>query len=389
MKHQGKIFGLIIITIISSLALVKVECKRPFEERDFTINNPIVIPLPYDDIFVEGTNAYTLENEYSALTIFNVTDPETPLVTGRFGYTPNWCGNIFVNNSLMFIPTKHQNKMGFEIINCNNPTDIKLFGQFQTELKMELPEGLSSIFVEGKFAYLAGHRNCPFNGSLIIVDCRDPTNLIEVGRYSSDSPITNLFVRDRFVYLLKYYSELEIIDATNVTNPYKVGEWGDCASGSELYVKDDFVFYADWNEGLRVIDCNNPVAPLQRSAFNTGKNYPRDIWVSDNNAYLVQSGGLVILDISNINDLKKIGKFVPENEGYGEFTNIAVEGDFAYLIKSSYYEDRRLFIIDCSNPAKPKKLFPEGNAPPLWPYYYEPPNALFYLAIIGGPIILV
>lgn len=112
---------------------------------------------------------------------------------------------------------------------------------------------------------------------------------------------------------------------------------------------------------------------------------PDEFWVQENYVYLLRSDALLILDTSNVSKITRIGAFeFHPGEGWSFSHDLFVSDSFAYIGRSSQYEDRIFFIIDCSDPSNPKKRFPRGP-----PVSHQMKLGLMFFGIIFGSIILI
>ncbi|MAS39028.1 MAG: hypothetical protein CMB84_03415 [Flammeovirgaceae bacterium] len=92
-------------------------------------------------------------------------------------------------------------------------------------------------------------------------------------------------------------------------------------SPGKLNYKDGYLFISEVAKGVHVIDNRNVNNPIKIGFINIPGNY--DIATKDNFLYADSYIDLVILDISNVNEIKEVNR---------------VEGSF-----QNYYENRFLF----------------------------------------------
>ena len=106
----------------------------------------------------------------------------------------------------------------------------------------------------------------------------------------------------------------------------------------------------DGISGLVIVDISNPLLPNSVGGYRVSSH---DFKIVGNYAYLIEGVsssdlGLIILDISNPKDIKKIG----ESGIRGGFHGISISGNYLYTaIRDSPYN--RLRVIDISNPVLP------------------------------------
>ncbi|NNE77457.1 MAG: hypothetical protein HKN31_10340 [Pricia sp.] len=98
-------------------------------------------------------------------------------------------------------------------------------------------------------------------------------------------------------------------EAVDVTEPAPIMESG------KIYAYKDYVFVNDVNRGFHVLDNSNPSAPSPISFIKLEGNY--DISIKDDRLFADSYGDLVILDISDINNIKTVTRI--ENAIYQQF----------------------------------------------------------------------
>lgn len=134
---------------------------------------------------------------------------------------------------------------------------------------------------------------------------------------------------------------IQVVDITNPSSPVKIKTIDTPAFAEAVYQKDGFLYIAD-NKELRILD-------------STGKTIgasPQNFWASaltiDNGyAYLVAGSEMLILDVKNPQDIKKIGKIMLTGIAP---THVVVHNNHAYVVETL----GGLNIIDIQNRATPK-----------------------------------
>jgi len=145
---------------------------------------------------------------------------------------------------------------------------------------------------------------------------------------------------------------LRVFDVSDPYHPVEVGfvdfDWGApravAVSGSYAYVADPAI---GWGI-LRVIDVSEPTAPVQVGSVEVGD--AQDVAVSGDYAYVVNwgffgSGSFTVIDVSE--------PTAPVPVGYlgGSRRGVAVSGGYAYDVGDYYFE-----VIDVSDPWAPVQV---------------------------------
>ncbi|MUH36740.1 hypothetical protein D9O36_12875 [Zobellia amurskyensis] len=118
-----------------------------------------------------------------------------------------------------------------------------------------------------------------------LVSCNDDKDDVSGNEYLVATPLTT--------NLLEFKEE-----AVAVTEPVPIVESG------KIYAYQDYVFVNDVHKGFHVIDNSNPSDPSAISFIKLEGNY--DISIKDNRLYADSYGDLVIMDISDINNIKMV-----------------------------------------------------------------------------------
>lgn len=133
---------------------------------------------------------------------------------------------------------------------------------------------------------------------LYIVDTRDPSAVIQVGRIELPTTPEQLQVADDIVYAMGQTNEIVIIDATNHATPvlrsrYPVtrSETAMLAQGKKLYVADAGNF--------RIIDMSDPASPLLVGTYTYNRSYYFHFSIDGIIAYIPTLEGLDAVDISD------------------------------------------------------------------------------------------
>jgi hypothetical protein len=131
------------------------------------------------------------------------------------------------------------------------------------------------------------------------------------------------------------------------------------AESIDISVSGNYAFIADDNtSGVAIIDISNPLKPRRTSQFRIGEafNYAKAIHAVGNYCYVAyHNAGLVILDISDINNPIKVGELITPVQDHTVGTHVL--GNYAYTANLQYSGltviGAALSIIDVSNPAAP------------------------------------
>ncbi|MCE7746259.1 MAG: hypothetical protein GPJ52_14105 [Candidatus Heimdallarchaeota archaeon] len=203
-------------------------------------------------------------------------------------------------------------------------------------------------------------------------------NLYLVRAYLSHEVTDGDYHYDDLVYS---YGYIKAWDLSNYTNPeelftIEMDQW----DYSVVIISDNFMFYKS-SSGFQlynISDYNN----IQHLSDYFADDDPTQIIFSDNLYYLICYRSIHILDMTDPTNIKKIGQYKVIFQGNGWFHKGILKEKVLYLLRSSEYEDRSFFVIDCTNSKNPKKLFPSGGRLSRETLL----NLAIYSMFIGSPV---
>ena len=145
----------------------------------------------------------------------------------------------------------------------------------------------------------------------------------------------------------------------------EVGFYDTPGEAKRVAVNGNYAYIADYGSGLMVIDISNPTSPVGVGSYTAGVYV--DVAVSGNYAYLVGGWayGLRIIDIQSPSS--------PSYEGYydtpGSAKGVTVSGNYAYVADGDY----GLRVVNVSNPSSPAEVG-----------YYDTPGEANKVAVVGN-----
>ena len=152
----------------------------------------------------------------------------------------------------------------------------------------------------------------------------------------------------------------------------------------DMMIRDNRAFLIGGD--FSILDISNPESPQILSALELELGFKSQIWIEGDYAYIsTYNNGFYIVDISDLSNPVLIAQYA------GDFYDIAVSGDYAYLIRKSDEKILVLDINDKSNPveitnlefSKPQSIFIVGNYAYVTNTSY--PNMGLYIVDISKP----
>jgi hypothetical protein len=254
----------------------------------------------------------------NGLIILNATNPNSLSMVGSFNDGGEGSGLFMKDNLVYFADFKDS----LEILDVSTPASPIKIGQFDNR-------GYSiAVETTGDLAFIAD-----FNAGLEIIDISDKTNPFFVGSYSDKIGLTyDLAVQGNFAYLADFDDGLEIIDISDPANPLRVGHYNKSQSVAYgIYVENNLAYTAGLNDTFEILDVSNPMDIQQISSYaEPGNITAQDVFIHDQYAFLACfNAGLIILDISDINNPVKINQY---NNGLGFCVDIFITDEYLFMV---------------------------------------------------------
>ena len=145
-------------------------------------------------------------------------------------------------------------------------------------------------------------------------------------------------------------STFVVLDISNPTAPRRIGSLPTRAQVGSVIVDGNRAYVTNKREGLLVIDITDRAAPRLLGQFTTSNgtgqnNLFWDVKVVGTTAYVVGTGGLTTVDVSNPVAMRLLGTY-----NTLETYEVAISGNRAYLAEGY----NGLTVLDINNPANPQ-----------------------------------
>lgn len=173
--------------------------------------------------------------------------------------------------------------------------------------QIDTPGLARDVVVRGDIAYVAdmGSRTSPYGG-LLIFNVSNPENPTEMGHFYDGGRSHHLFIKEGIILVADNTGGLEIINVSDPFHPQKIGEFQGVIN--DLDVQGNIVYATDWYEGLKVLDISNLTHPTEIGRFENVAS-PQPITVANNLAYVTDSNGLKILNVTDASNIAEIANY--------------------------------------------------------------------------------
>ncbi|NIR47638.1 T9SS type A sorting domain-containing protein [candidate division KSB1 bacterium] len=244
------------------------------------------------DVFVSDHLAFVASD---GLRVLDLTDPSNPSQLDHFEISPHsWAGRVFVSNQLAFLTTN----ASLRIIDITRPDSLFQIASFSVLAR--------AVQVVGDYAFVLDR-----DQALHIIDVNDPAHPKRISKYQIELPKLafggNLFVSNGYAYVAAASAGLHIFDITDVNNPIQVSHIEANGSSLDVFVLQDCAYLAETG-GLRIIEVSNPKAArvlgqTHRSIAALG------VFVANVFAYVATVSGLTMIDVSERDLPVEVGFF--------------------------------------------------------------------------------
>ncbi|MHA1156557.1 MAG: LVIVD repeat-containing protein [Candidatus Heimdallarchaeota archaeon] len=399
-QYTKKLSFLLIILIIFLPNFFTCAIGRNANQNNSNSINNIGAPSYYYKDIVVRDDLVILSSYSNFWEIWDTSNPKKPFLVKTIHFVsedPEYLFDIEITDDYLFIKSSDKIII-YDLADPTNPNSI-------TSISCSF-SNVVEIHFENNFLYLLQYvdHTSYFTSALAILNISDFNSIQLIGVYNSSIHHVNfdwfleydrLLIKNNFVYLVcsgDFYPVdvdpvLEIIDISNKSNPQKQGEFVLPSKPYSIGLRDNFAFIPTRYDCLQIIDCSNPSAPINVSKFERTELIS-DIEIRNNVAYLALATKLVILDITDIENIVTLGEYTLRNQGNTYFHSLKVHGDILYTIGPSEHYDRYFFIFDCSDLTDPTRLYPKGIRISS-EILFNLTIFATYAGIILGPIIVI
>lgn len=162
----------------------------------------------------------------SSITIFDVSDPDTPVLRSSFT-TPGTVNDLQMVGTLVYIAN---GQAGLQIVDLSDAANPVIQGSLDT------PGTASEIHLVDNLAYIADGA-----GGMLIVDVSDPANPVLHGSFDTPGNAQHLQVTDQFAYVADGPGGLQVLDVQDTTNPVLFAGYSHRTVAGDLHVMEDFI----------------------------------------------------------------------------------------------------------------------------------------------------
>ncbi len=242
---------------------------------------------------------------------YAVTDPNNPLTvvmnadrcaTAEFGpltmvkisqtATPGFASFVAVSGDLAYVAASTSGLLIFDVSDPNQPL---LVGQCPTT-------NARRVAVSGPHAYVAD-----LVGGMKVIDVSDPNVPSCVGQLDTDGEVYTVAVSGDLAYLADGLAGIQVVDISSPNAPARISGYNTPCKAYGVAVTGNHAFVADGEGGLAVIDVSDPNTPTWvNRCLLTGN--PMSVTIAGQYAYVACGlGGLQVVDVADPNEPTWVG----------------------------------------------------------------------------------
>jgi hypothetical protein len=303
-------------------------------------------------IAVQGETVYV--GAGPRLVTVDISDPENPQFLGQTEMLPHLVENIVINGNFAYVAASYA---GLQIIDISNP-QLPLIVGSETD-----PTLAFAIAYTNNHVFITD----PETGTLRLLNVSDPTHPSPVWSLNGFGGGTDVLVNGDYLYTVM--DTLEVFDISNITQPKLVTSLPantlDNGWFYSLAVAENSLYAISVTSEFYVFDISQPDLPEKKGMIFLDHNQylSFDIVVVNQHAYLADYYGLTLIDISDPQNMVKIGDLTP----FWFTSQLAVVNNIAFLINWD-----GMHVIRINDPISPEVI---GA--------YEPGSFMNRMAIIG------
>ncbi len=331
-----------------------------------------------DDITRTGSTIFvnddwlTLIEDWYGREIYNISDVNEPVLAKSYSVPDvDYDSTMIVQDNYLYIYIWHS----IFVFDFTNPLSIDEVTRY-TGLG-----DLSNFAINGWYLYTLSKDN------FTIYNFENFSTLEQQDSYYNDTYSYHDFnIKGNYSYVLTEYKGFVILDISNKTNIQYSGEivLNDGEYKYTIYIKNDNLFLYDDSYNLNIFNISDPLNITIISTYLLQYRHIVDIIIKDNTLFMLDYNFLLILDISDFEQIQLIGNYSAPDFSTS-FSSFIIQNNYAY-IHNTYYGEfvsrKPLFIVNITNLDSPIHVFPHDEFD-FWDWLDALSKALLAVVILG------
>ena len=266
---------------------------------------------------VQGRYAYVTNNTGNTLSIFDISNPASPVSISSISTGLNTPGTVVVQGRYAYVA--NGGSMAVSIYDISNPTSPTYVTQF-----IATGSSFNALTVEGRYVYAVT------NSVIQVIDVSNPYAPISAGSYTLANG-RGIAVQGRYAYVPVSVNGLIILDVSNpaaITSVVDVSQ--SFTGGANVVVQGRYAYV---NMGslnrLYIFDVSTPASASVVSSVAVGTGFTiSGLSVQGRYAYVTSNSGITAIDVSNPASPVIVGS---NATGLSTPYSLTVLGRFAYV----------------------------------------------------------
>ncbi len=356
---------LLYILFITGLVIVDIsDPENPIE----LVKHESVKGLSFDfkDDYVLTTSVFRNNSiSFCQLNIHDFTDPFTiKNISSLILNTTVYNKKVQVINNSAFIYDAE-----FIIVNVSEISSPEVIGFYS---QISLPSQNRILYLDINECFIDYEKEiiycADFGNGLLIFDFINYPSLFLKGFFDSGGKITDVFVKDKFVYISdvreSYYnptSKFSIYKTEhNFSSITLLGEYYPNGRILDFIINEQYVYLSVLNSGIEIINISNPMEPQLVNTYNNSLKYLNELVIDSQNNILyttVYDKGLVILNISNPKEPQLITEYMQMNDWNYKYSEFCLADELLIVKIAGNDYGTGFSILNISNPSQPAVLW--------------------------------
>lgn len=358
---------LLYILFITGLVIVDItDPENPIE----LVKHESVKGLSFDfkDDYVLTTSVFRNNSiSFCQLNIHDFTDPFTiKNISSLILDTTVYNKKVQVRNNLAFIYDAE-----FIIVNVSEISSPEVIGFYS---QISLPSQNRILYLDINECFIDCEKEiiycADFGNGLLIFDFSNYPSLFLKGFFDSGGKITDVFVKDTFVYISdvreSYYNPTSKFSICKTENNFSsiilLAEYYPNNRIRDFIINEPYAYLSVSNSGIEIINISNPMKPQLVNIYNNSNRlkYLNELVIDSQNNILyttVYDIGLAVLNISNPEDPQLITEYMQINDRNYQYSDFCIVDELLIVKIAGNDWGTGFSILNITNPSQPAVLW--------------------------------
>jgi len=261
-------------------------------------------------LVIKDGYAYITTN--SDLIIIDIANPKTPRRVGRLKIgTPSFDLKVVDQKAFLAATDK-----GLIIVDVSNPGNPTIIGRFHDGGEVR------RVGIIDRYCITSD-----FENGLNILDISNVSKPVKIGNLKYDR-IRNFIATNNLVFLVDVGKGLKVVDISDKTNPVEVTLVDETEGAASVEIDGNRLFLGFFNGLTKIFDIADPRSPNLLTTIKC----PDEVLglVAADNYLFINYKGVLIKDISNLNEIIDVGHYNRTKGAHG----IVYQDGYVYYVKN-------------------------------------------------------